>query len=137
MPRTWTHVYQAVSHGRESQRLGTRFDVVEDVRVVRNPTDFAFWERAQPVRATEPVVLMVGRIDSRRAPEVLVRAVATLKDTVRLHVILRSATASLSVDGRTGTWTTVAETRAQGGLAERLDLRIIARSSVSSTQGTR
>lgn len=160
IPWTSTHIYQALSHQHESERLGLSFDVVEspdwgacglllalrpkqalvvrlhtpliveapfytdtkrlDVRlcdwleralvkratlltaatggivehlkaigwlgdddacIVRSPTDFSFWERAQPVQLTEPIVLVVGRIESRKAPELLVRAVSGLKDT--------------------------------------------------------
>jgi glycosyltransferase involved in cell wall biosynthesis len=53
-----------------------------DVHLVRNPTDFDFWRQAVPVLETGPVVLAVGRVEPRKAPEVLVRAVARLRDTV-------------------------------------------------------
>jgi len=59
------------------------------VRVIRNPTDLRRWERSRPVETTDPVVVVLGRLEFRKAPEILVRAAALLGVSVpRLRVII-------------------------------------------------
>lgn len=72
----------AVTHRIGAQLRASGWLERDDVRVVRNPTDFASWATAGPVQETGPVVLFAGRLEARKAPELLVRAVARLKETV-------------------------------------------------------
>jgi glycosyltransferase involved in cell wall biosynthesis len=50
----------------------------QEVRVVRNPVDVSAWSCAAPVSATGPVVLLVGRLEQIKAPEVAVEALHLL-----------------------------------------------------------
>jgi glycogen synthase len=49
-----------------------------EARIVRYPIDLEAWESVSPVGASPPRVLAVGRLEARKAPEVLVRAAAAL-----------------------------------------------------------
>jgi glycosyltransferase involved in cell wall biosynthesis len=63
------------------------------VQIIRNPVELDRWVRATPVEATEPIVVGVGRLEPRKAPETLVRALALLKPRVpqaRLVLLGRS-----------------------------------------------
>lgn len=54
----------------------------DDVRIVRHPVDPAQWARCRPVTETDPVVLVVGRLEAVKNPEVVVRAAACLAPSV-------------------------------------------------------
>ncbi len=63
------------------------------VAVIRNPVEPSRWVRARPVETTAPIVVAVGRLEPRKAPEMLVRAVALLQSRVphvRLVLLGRS-----------------------------------------------
>jgi glycosyltransferase involved in cell wall biosynthesis len=50
--------------------------------IVRYPFDLGPWAGLAPAESAPPRVLMVGRLEGRKAPEVLVRAVAMLKPEI-------------------------------------------------------
>jgi glycogen(starch) synthase len=52
-------------------------------RVIPYPIDLLGWQEVPPPNATRPVVLCVGRLESRKAPEVLVQAAAKLATDVQ------------------------------------------------------
>lgn len=69
-------------------RLSTRFPdgrewiPPESVELVAPPLDLERWRACPPVDGTRPVVLFVGRLERRKAPEVLVDALQLLADDV-------------------------------------------------------
>ena len=59
-----------------------------EARIVRYPVDLEAWASLPPVGSSPPRVLAVGRLEARKAPEVLVRAAAALAAEVpRLEVV--------------------------------------------------
>ncbi|HXF57871.1 MAG TPA: glycosyltransferase family 4 protein [Actinomycetota bacterium] len=54
----------------------------DDVRIVRNPVDSAQWVSCRPVTETDPVILVVGRVEAVKNPEVVLRAAASLTPSV-------------------------------------------------------
>jgi glycogen synthase len=59
-----------------------------DARIVRYPIELEEWASVPPVSSSPPRVLAVGRLEARKAPEVLVRAAAALVEEVpRLEVV--------------------------------------------------
>lgn len=87
-----------------------------DVRIVRNPVDLVRWASCRPVVGTDPVILVVGRVEAVKNPEVVLRAAASLapsipgvqvvflgrssgmKDGVRYEDWIRSLARELRVD---------------------------------------
>jgi glycogen(starch) synthase len=58
------------------------------VRTVRNPIDLEEWADVPPVSGSQPIVLMVGRVEPLKAPDVLVRASVLLaKDAGDVEVV--------------------------------------------------
>jgi glycosyltransferase involved in cell wall biosynthesis len=51
-------------------------------RIIRYPMDMDMWTSLPPVDASPPRVLAVGRLEARKAPEILVRAAASLSAEV-------------------------------------------------------
>jgi glycosyltransferase involved in cell wall biosynthesis len=59
-----------------------------EARIVRYPVDLEAWASLPPVGSSPPRVLAVGRLEARKAPEVLVRAAAALAGEVpQLEVV--------------------------------------------------
>jgi glycosyltransferase involved in cell wall biosynthesis len=54
----------------------------DEVRVIPAPLDVERFAGVAPVRETGPVVLVIGRVEPRKAPEVVVRAVARLAEEI-------------------------------------------------------
>jgi glycogen synthase len=57
------------------------------VDVIPYPVDLAAWERVGSAAGTQPVVLMVGRLEHRKAPDVLIEACATLRGSVDVEAL--------------------------------------------------
>jgi glycosyltransferase involved in cell wall biosynthesis len=53
-----------------------------DVEVVPHAVDWTVWETGVPVTETAPTVLFVGRIERRKAPELLVEAISAIRTKV-------------------------------------------------------
>jgi glycogen synthase len=62
--------------------VSSRWAAVDDPRIIRYPIDATDWPKGEPARATPPRVLAVGRLEGRKAPEVLVEAAAALRKEV-------------------------------------------------------
>jgi glycogen(starch) synthase len=54
----------------------------DHVRIVRYPVDYGTWSTIPLPTSTEPVVLFVGRLETRKAPELLLEAAGLLKSAV-------------------------------------------------------
>lgn len=61
---------------------GTQWVDPAGVRVVAPPLRAGTWARCPPVTTTEPVVLSVGRMERRKAPDVLIEAMGLLRAEV-------------------------------------------------------
>ena len=56
--------------------------VDSEPRVIRYPIDLGRWDELQSPEQSPPRILAVGRLEGRKAPEVLVEAAALLKDEI-------------------------------------------------------
>jgi glycogen(starch) synthase len=90
-----------------------------DVRVVRYPADAARWAGVRPVAASAPVVLAVGRLERRKAPEVLLEACAALAgDVAGLELVFVGRSEEERDGVPYGEW--LARRAAQAGVACRI-----------------
>jgi glycogen synthase len=62
--------------------VASRWAAVDDPWVVRYPIDASAWQASEPAGSAPPRVLAVGRLEGRKAPEVLVEAAASLQSEV-------------------------------------------------------
>jgi glycosyltransferase involved in cell wall biosynthesis len=62
--------------------VSSRWANVDDPRIVRYPIDTADWLAGDSAAAAPPRVLAVGRLEGRKAPEVLVEAAVALRSEV-------------------------------------------------------
>ncbi len=53
-----------------------------EVEVIRHPIDWARWRQARPVEETDPIVLFAGRVVGVKGPDVLVRAMHSVRRVV-------------------------------------------------------
>ncbi|WP_436793941.1 glycosyltransferase family 4 protein [Actinospongicola halichondriae] len=71
---------------------GERWIPDDAVDLVAPPMDAGLWADCAPVAESDPVVVFVGRLERRKAPEVLVEALATLQPAVPgLRVVFAGA----------------------------------------------
>ncbi len=68
---------------QEVARLGWLRGVRSEV--VPNPVDYTTWQNVGPASQTKPVILFVGRLESLKAPDVILKAVSYLR-RYGLHV---------------------------------------------------
>jgi glycogen synthase len=61
-----------------SELAGNGWLTGRETRIIRTPIDLRRWDLLPSASDTRPLVLAVGRVEALKAPEVLVRAVATL-----------------------------------------------------------
>lgn len=70
----------------ESQRAGWK--IGSDVEIIRYGISASAWSVGESAQDTKPVILFVGRLERRKAPDVLIRAVAEIStDIPDLHVV--------------------------------------------------
>jgi glycosyltransferase involved in cell wall biosynthesis len=62
--------------------VASRWGAVDDPWIVRYPIDASAWLATEPAGSAPPRVLAVGRLEGRKAPEVLVEAAAALRGEV-------------------------------------------------------
>ncbi len=80
----WTAARAAVLTATSCQttQLPDGSSWIEDVQIVTPPIRVADWSGCRPVIDTDPVVLFIGRLERRKAPEVLIEALGLLGDEV-------------------------------------------------------
>ena len=53
-----------------------------NVKILSYPIDWQRWENTRPIEETQPTVLFLGRLEYRKAPEVLVKALSLVQEKV-------------------------------------------------------
>ena len=61
--------------------------IAERPEVVRHPIDLDAWSDIPDAGSTDPFVLVVGRLEPRKAPELVLEAAAHLRDRVSIEVV--------------------------------------------------
>lgn len=60
--------------------LGAGWFGEAECEIIPNPIDWSMWQHAKPASQTDPVTLFIGRLESLKAPDVLIEAISHLRE---------------------------------------------------------